>query len=144
VLLAGVVDDHQRLAHAAAHLGELACADQRREHHVGAGFGVELQARYAVLQVAVHPERVGARDDQEAGIGARRDRCLDTVRRVSHAPQLLRSACVLARAGVILDVDRGDPGVLEGENGFSHLEPAFGIRNHRNPHRTGDGARLLD
>ena len=59
-----------------------------------------------------------------------------------------RSVCgpvgVLARAGVVLDVDRSDARLLEGRNRFFHVEPAFGIRNDGDAHRPGDGAGLLD
>ena len=121
------------------HLGELGRTHHRREQHVGAGFGVELEARDAVLEVAVHPEGIRARDDQEVRVAARGHRGADALRSFLLRVKFLRSVGVLARAGVVLDVDRGHAGRLEGGNGVIET---FRVRDDRDAHRIGDGLRL--
>ena len=77
-----------------------------------------------------------------------RHRGADASRRIFHRAKRLRRARVLARAGVILDVDGRDAGALEGLHRAPHVrrvvESAFGIGDHRNLHRLDDRARLLD
>ena len=68
VPIVGVVDDHQRLPDAPAHLGELGRTDHRREHHVGARGGVALEARDAVVEVAMHPEGVERATIRKSGL----------------------------------------------------------------------------
>ena len=55
---------------------------------------------------------------------------------------------MLARAGVVLDVDRRDAGALERLHRAPDLrgivEAALGIGDHRQLHGLRDGARLLD
>lgn len=142
---AGHVDDHDRLVDAPADRGELRRSDRGGEDHVGAGLGVEREPREAVLEVARHPEGVGTRDDHELGRGPRFHRRLDTGGHRPGGAQRLRRARVLARAGVVLDVDRRDAGALERLHRAPDLrgivEAALGIGDHRQLHGLRDGAR---
>ena len=131
------IDHHRGLRDAPAHFCELRRADERRQHQVGAGFGIERKARDGVIEVLRNPEGIGARDDEEIGILARVDGSTDARRGLVRGAQLLRDAGMLAEA-VVLDMDRRNAGLFEGLHRAPDvggiMKAAFRIGDHRNLH----------
>ena len=141
--------DHQRLVERlpdARHLG--LALGRFDEQDVGAGLCVGLRAP----QRLVEPQRgpcVGARDDQEVRRGARIDRDLDLadhVRHRDHPPA--RRVTALLRELLVLELDRGDAGLLVAPHRAAHVEqPAVaGVRvgDHRRARELGDALDALD
>ena len=80
-----------------------------------------------------------ASHDEEIRVGARGDRGADALGGDFDRVEGLRLVGVLARAGVVLDVDGGDAGGLESRD---CLIERFGIGDDRDPHRVDDGLRM--
>jgi hypothetical protein len=88
----------------------------------------------------VHPERIGARDDHEVRVPSCRNRGADALHRYVGGIERLFFIRMLPRAGVVLDVDRGDAGALEG---LHRSVERFGVRDHRYAHRVHNARRVL-
>jgi hypothetical protein len=91
--------------------------------------------------MAIHPEGVRARDDQEVGVPARCHGGADAFRGFFLRIELLRSARVFPGAGVVLDMNRRDARSLESRH---RAIESFRIRDDRDAHRIGDRPRVRD
>src|SRR5437868_3051022 len=100
-----------------------------------------------VVEVAVRPEGIGARDDQEVRVLARLDGRADARRGFLGRAQALLDRGVLAE-GVVLDMDRRDSGLLErlhrAPDVCGIVEAGLGVGDYGHVDRVDDGARLLD